>query len=500
MAARPDGDTLRWIDTLNREGSFARMTDGQLLERFLERTDQASQVAFETLVRRHGPMVLSLCRGVLRDEHDAADAFQATFLVLARRASNIRDRDRLATWLGRVSRRIALRSRAEAARRAALERRISANVPEPAPASVDASGLEIASMVRAEVERLPETDRLLLQLTYWQGKTYEEAAGQLSWPIGTVRSRLSRVRERLRQSLTRLGLAPALALKGPSAPPRMAPTVLPAEVLILQTVRAATRHAGGIQATVEAGGLPATVAALVNGELATMTTISWKSAAALLILGGTATAGAVSLALRAPYAGNAEPVALVAARPATPETRPESQAKGEAKSLLANEGAEEGADDSPRAWSSGAKIPGVEYIWSRDSAHGGKSSLRLKKTAQRYFPIAQWSQKVDRQGNSPRLKVSAWVKADQATKAILDAQFLDGKGEWSHAWAAYIGPKDPDKPPVTHDWKRYEGVVAIPPDTKQIIIAPQIYGPGSVWFDDLDARYTDEPATDPIGS
>ena len=133
MAARPNGDTLRWLDTIHREGSFARMTDGQLLGRFLERPDAASQVAFEALVRRHGPMVLSLCRGVLRDEHDADDAFQATFLVLARRASNIRDRDRLATWLGRVARRIALRSRAEASRRAALERRLSARRFERRP-------------------------------------------------------------------------------------------------------------------------------------------------------------------------------------------------------------------------------------------------------------------------------------------------------------------------------------------------------------------------------
>ena len=499
MAARLDGDTLRWIDTLNREGSFARMTDGQLLERFLERPGPASQVAFEALVRRHGPMVLSLCRGVLRDEHDAADAFQATFLVLARRASNIRDRDRLATWLGRVARRIALRSRAEVARRASLERRISVNDSNAAPAPVDISRLEAASLVRAEVDRLPEADRLLLQLTYWQGKTYEEAAGMLSWPIGTVRSRLSRARERLRRSLTRLGLAPVPAVTGPEAPAEDAPVVQPAGVLILQTVRAATRHPGGIRSAVEAGSIPATVASLVNGELSTMATTSWKSVAALLILGGTATAGAVSLALRGPDPGTAEPPMLVVAPPATPQARPAPQAKkADGKSLLANGDVEEAAgDDSPRAWTSGATIPGVEYLWSRDSVHGGKASLRLKKTAQRYFPIAQWSQKVDHRSDSPRLKVSAWVKADRATKAILDAQFLDGSGKGSHAWVAYIGPKEPEKPPVTHDWKRYEGVVAIPPETKQILIAPQIYGPGSVWFDDLDARYTDEPATDP---
>ena len=154
----------------------------------------------------------------------------------------------------------------------------------------------------------------------------------------------------------------------------------------------------------------------------------------------------------------------------------------------------------PRTWAAGNAIPGVEYLWSRDTGHGGKASLCLKKTAKRYFPIAQWSQQVDRKGESPRLKVSAWVKADHVTKAILDVQFLDSQGSWSHAWVAYIGPKEPSKPPFTHDWKQYEGVVAIPPGTKQIIIAPQVYGPGKVWFDDLAAEYTSDRTTNPIGS
>jgi hypothetical protein len=123
-----------------------------------------------------------------------------------------------------------------------------------------------------------------------------------------------------------------------------------------------------------------------------------------------------------------------------------------------------------------------------------------KKTAQRYFPIAEWAQKVDRQGDRPRLRVSAWVKADGVTKAILDAQFV-GEFEmghkWQHAWVAYIGQKKFGDPLANHNWKRYEGVVEIPAGTKQIIIAPQIYGPGKVWFDDLGAEYTNDAATDP---
>jgi RNA polymerase sigma factor (sigma-70 family) len=500
MATRLNGDAIRWLGTLNHEGSFAEMSDGQLLARFLDRSGAASEAAFEVLVRRHGPIVLSLCQRVLHDEHAAADAFQATFLVLARRASTIRDRDRLAPWLGRVTRRIARSSREKAAQRAARERRLTANVAKAAPAVVDFDGLEIASLVRAEVDRLPKFDRRLVQLTYWQGKTYEEAAALLSWPIGTVRSRLSRVRERLRGRLIRRGLAPTLAVTG-AAPVKEASAAQPPEWLVLQTIRAATRYAGGITAAVEAGTVSATVAALVKGELSMMATISWKSIAALLLLGGTVTAGVVSLTLRGSDVGVGEPATrVVASEPATPTARLASQEKPASKSLLVNGGIEEGAGDSPKAWTAGAKVPGVEYIWTREMGHTGKASLSLNKTTQRYFPIAQWFQKLELKGDSPRLKVSGWVKADQVTKAILDAQFLDSKGGWSHAWVAYIGPKKPDKPPFTHDWKRYEGVVTIPPGTKEIIIAPQIYGPGRVWFDDLGAEYTTDPATDPIGT
>jgi RNA polymerase sigma-70 factor (ECF subfamily) len=124
----------------------------------------------------------------------------------------------------------------------------------------------------------------------------------------------------------------------------------------------------------------------------------------------------------------------------------------------------------------------------------------LKKTVQRFYPIAAWTQKVDHRGKGPRLKVSAWIKADGVTKAILDAQFignLGANGIRSHAWAAFIGARNDGDPPVTHGWKRYEGVVEIPRGTKKSIIAPQIYGPGKVWFDDLGAEYTNDAATDP---
>ncbi len=478
MAARRDGETLRWQDTLLREGVLAGLGDGPLIEQYLAHPGEAGGLAFEALVRRHGPMVLAVCRGVLRDAHETDDVFQATFLVLARRAATIRDRDRLAVWLARTARRIAVRSRGEAARREAVERRRGDN-DGVAPVATALVAAESRALVRAEVERLPEDDRRLMRLTYWQGKTYEEAAALLSWPIGTVRSRLSRARQRLRSNLARLGLAPALAAAagGGTAEASTVP-----ESLVSQVVRSATPFAGGLSAAVELGVVPASVAALAEGEMAMRIMIPWKTIAAVLLLGGTAAAGFVLQNRRSD-----DPV------PGKPAAAPGQAAS---RSLLINGGVEEGVGDSPKAWTRGAAVPGVQLLWSR-VGHDGKASLGLKKTARRYFPIAEWSQTVDRVGDAPRLKVSAWVKADTVTKAILDAQFADGGGQWSHAWVAYIGAKEASDPPVSHDWKRYEGVVAIPPGTKRLIIAPQIYGPGTVFFDDLAAEFTDQPATDP---
>ena len=100
----------------------------------------------------------------------------------------------------------------------------------------------------------------------------------------------------------------------------------------------------------------------------------------------------------------------------------------------------------------------------------------------------------------PNLKVVAFVKAQKMTKAILDVQFLDRDGQGSHQWAIYIGAKDNRDKPVTHDWKKYEGVVAIPDGTEKLVVAAQIYGPGDVWFDDVAAEYTDSKPTDATAS
>jgi RNA polymerase sigma-70 factor (ECF subfamily) len=157
--------------------------------------------------------------------------------------------------------------------------------------------------------------------------------------------------------------------------------------------------------------------------------------------------------------------------------------------LLRNPGFEAG-NKTPEAWQQGAEIDGVAYSWDKKVAFEGKASLCIEKTADRYFPIAQWSQAVRRTGNSSVLNVSAQVKAKNMKKAVLDVLFLDKDGEWiSHKWAAYIGSKQDGDPPADHDWKKYSGNVAIPDNAAHIMIGLQVYGPGKVWFDDVRASY-----------
>lgn len=153
---------------------------------------------------------------------------------------------------------------------------------------------------------------------------------------------------------------------------------------------------------------------------------------------------------------------------------------------------DDGSKDQPVAWTAGDTIPGVSYAWTKAGGIQKSGALHIKKTANTFFPIAQWSQTFDHDGKSPALQVSAQVKAKNAKKAILDVVFLDEQGEWiSHEWVAYIGQKEPRDKPATHDFKEYSGTVAIPPNTKKIVVAFQDYGPGEIWFDNAQAVYRD---------
>src|SRR5262245_49072977 len=185
-------------------------SDGQLLGRFAQLRDEA---AFEALLHRHGPMVWGVCRRLLPEGHDAEDAFQATFLVLLQKAASIREHDSAASWLYSVARRIALRARANADRRRAVERQVP--LPRQPDVPSEAAGREVLAIVEEELARLPERFRAPLRLCGLGGLSKAEAARQLGWKAGTVASRLARARERLRGRLARRGVfVPAAALGG----------------------------------------------------------------------------------------------------------------------------------------------------------------------------------------------------------------------------------------------------------------------------------------------
>jgi RNA polymerase sigma factor (sigma-70 family) len=201
------GIAVHDIQTLFSVGTVAGLSDGQLLRRFKHRRDDEGQAAFAALVRRHGSMVLRVCNGVLRDPTDAEDAFQATFLVLARKAGSIREPESIGSWLYGVALRIAANQRAARIKRQVQERRLAAMAPAAATEE-DRHDLERALL--EEVDRLPERYRAPIVLCYLEGLTHAAAAHRLSWPVGTVEGRLARARGLLRSRLTRRGLAPAL--------------------------------------------------------------------------------------------------------------------------------------------------------------------------------------------------------------------------------------------------------------------------------------------------
>jgi RNA polymerase sigma factor (sigma-70 family) len=215
-------------------------TDRQLLDHFVH--DQDSR-AFQSLVVRHGTAVHRVCHAVLKDPHEAEDAFQATFLVLARRAPDIQDPETLRAWLRGVAYRIAVRARRRVARRRENERTLAEmSWAEPVAAPVEAT-LELRELVEDELNRLPDDYRQAIVLCYLDGLTHQEAARRLNWPVGTVKVRLVRGRRMLRERLNRRGIALGAALLLMLSASRRADGVtMP---LVESTVRAMSLEAAG---------------------------------------------------------------------------------------------------------------------------------------------------------------------------------------------------------------------------------------------------------------
>jgi RND family efflux transporter MFP subunit len=272
---------VRQLRTLFNLGTVGELTDGQLLEWFATERGEAAELAFAALVERHGPMVLRVGRGVLGDTNDAQDAFQATFLVLVKRARRLWVRDSLGPWLHQVAYRTASCARATAARHRRLERLVARSERESRPER----DFELERLLHEEIDRLPERYRAPVVLCDLEGRTYEQAARHLGCPIGTVQSRLSRARQRLRDRLIRRGVAAeagSLAVAGVLKTPA---SIFPPTLLDATT--AAALHYAATGSVVRGSAV-----ILAEGVLRTMSMTQWWKVATVLLVAGATASGA----------------------------------------------------------------------------------------------------------------------------------------------------------------------------------------------------------------
>ena len=264
---------LRAVALLHKGGG---PTDGQLLESFLDRRDEA---AFEALLRRHGPMVLGVCQRVLRNVHDAEDAFQATFLVLARKAASVMPRDMVGNWLYGVAYRTAMKARAMNAKRHLKEKQA-----RTAHQAGREAHEELLERLDHELNRLPDKYRVSVVLCELEGRSRKEVARLLGVPEGTLSWRLAQAKKLLARRLSRYGtVAVAVLLAEGAASAGLSP------ILRASTVKAA----------LTAGAVPAKVMALTEGVMKAMLLTKLKitvCAAALMVLAGV---GATGLTYRA---------------------------------------------------------------------------------------------------------------------------------------------------------------------------------------------------------
>ncbi len=363
MATAQSGTLLRHIQRLTASRCVEQWTDRQLLDHFAARHDEA---AFAALVSRHGPMVLRVCRRVLHHEQDAEDAFQATFLVLARNNKSICKRDTVANWLYGVAYRTAMKAKRSAARR----RNHEAEVPAVASqAESSPTWNDVQAVLDEEIQRLPACFRQAFVLCVLQGKSGPEAALELGCKEGTVKSRLNRARGELRQRLARRGIQLTALLAGLSIAERAGRAALPAALARL-TIQSGLLVAAGEPA---AGLIPSNVAALAAGVSRAMFLTKAKIATAVLLVLGLVLAGA-SVLTRQALAAPPE-----VAKPQTNAKRPadvKPQATGEKAGTVDVRGKVLDPEGKPVTgaklvfvYASTEKVP--EKVWATSAADGG---------------------------------------------------------------------------------------------------------------------------------
>ena len=308
------GSYARALEQLWNEGTLTGLGPGALLERFVASGDER---AFEAIVAQQGPMVLGLCRRMLSDPRDVEDAFQAVFLILARKAGRLRDPSRLSNWLYGVAYKVAARARAQAARARARERPVG-EVEDRRPGSASLAD-EVGPALDQELSRLPEKYRAAILLCYLKGRTHDQAAQELSCPVGTVRSRLARGRAILRRRLVERGCAPAVVLLDGGSIRGVGEVV--AAALLSRTTRAAVQFAAFKSAPAAAGAI-----ALTQGVLMSMKLASLKVAAITVVVAGLGVSAGGMAASRLIAGAPNDQAGVQQESPATPHASAQPQA------------------------------------------------------------------------------------------------------------------------------------------------------------------------------
>jgi RNA polymerase sigma factor (sigma-70 family) len=290
MRYRAIEGVLRYIRKIAPAPEEAALGDGALLERFVARRDEA---AFETLLQRHGPMVLGVCRRMLDDPHAVDDAFQVTFLVFLQKAHSLRRQNLLGNWLYGVAYRTSLKARSLAARRRPREQPLQdASAPE---AGDDLAWRDLRTVLDEEINRLPLRYRQPILLCYLEGKTVTEAARQLGWPAGSVAGRLARAKERLRQRFIKRGITLGAGLLGHALPDKLSAGA--SADLMARTVQQATLFLEA--SAVNSGTLSPSALALMEGVTQAMFMHKVKITVVCLAAGAILSGGALSFAQRA---------------------------------------------------------------------------------------------------------------------------------------------------------------------------------------------------------
>ncbi len=271
MPGASSRDVLRQLNILFHCGTTGQLSDAELLERFAAGGGETAEAAFAALVERHGKMVLGVCQRVLGNREAAEDAFQATFLVLARKAASIARREQLANWLYGVARRAALDARSRAARQRAREKRYGAMRPVEMPDPFTSN--ELRAVLDEELARLPERYRAAIVLCELEGLSRRQAAAQLGISEGTISSRLARAKVQLKDRLIRRGLALSAAALGSFLAQDSLAVVVP-PTLADSTIQLATLVSSG---TSLAGIVSTPVATLTEGVLKAMLFAKMKS-------------------------------------------------------------------------------------------------------------------------------------------------------------------------------------------------------------------------------